>query len=227
MQRIFNYEKWIPLEEGGALELSNTKPRRVRLEVNAPGPASIWITAGPPGGSDGYGGGSGSVHDPDAENFLAAAVPEQGDSSQSGPFFLAAVEAGRDTIEFHVNGKVSLTVTGAGIMVYTADSDDISSVVLDPVIFTKIASRRRRNPELEYIAFQMQRNIERRMEQQNAQLQRLLERGLEVRQVLKPPEGVHGVSRGQSRAALDAEPPGSPAPADGGSGEASLESEDV
>ena len=76
--------------------------------------------------------------------------------------FLALVE-GRDTIEFNSTGSFNLTVEGADVHVYTADGDDISAVVLAPRIFTKIAERRRRNPELERIAALMQANMERRL----------------------------------------------------------------
>lgn len=86
--------------------------------------------------------------------------------------FLALVE-GRDTVEWGSSGAFQLTVEGADVMVYTADGADIAQRVIAPVIFTKIAERRRRNPELEYIAHQMQLNMERRLEQQAGELEQL------------------------------------------------------
>lgn len=89
--------------------------------------------------------------------------------------FLALVE-GRDTIEFGSTGAFQLTVEGAPVMVYTADGADISMKPVSHGSFTKIVERRRRNPELEQIAALMQRNMERRLEQQSAELEQLFTR---------------------------------------------------
>lgn len=88
-------------------------------------------------------------------------------------FFLALVK-GRDTIEFHSEGRFGLTVDGGVVNLYTVDGDDTSIKVLAPVIFTKIAERRRRNPELEAMVATMERNLNRRMEAQAGEIARLL-----------------------------------------------------
>lgn len=91
--------------------------------------------------------------------------------------FLALVE-GRETVEFGTTGAFSLT-SDAECNVYTADGADISSVVVEPVILTKIAERRARNPELEYLQRVMYENMERRIAATEADFARRLvaERG--------------------------------------------------
>lgn len=93
------------------------------------------------------------------------------------PQFLALVE-GTDAIEFVTDGQMGLTVEGGEVWIYTADSDDISLVAVDPVSFTKIMERRARNPEFERLMYLAQRNVERRFEEQAAQLEQLLSRRL-------------------------------------------------
>lgn len=103
--------------------------------------------------------------------------------------FLALVE-GRDTIEFSSGGAFELTVEGADVLVYTADGADISNKIVAPKIFTKIVERRRRNPELEYMAAVMQRNMERNLEKQWAEREQTLLRSIEARAPVAAPAGV-------------------------------------
>lgn len=123
--------------------------------------------------------------------------------------FLALVE-GRDTIEFGTTGPFDLTVEGANVMIYTADGDDISQKVVAPVIFTKIVERRRRNPELEYIAATMQRNMEKRLEQQAHELEQLFARRAAASESVAPSAGVPngaGAAPGQADGAEPSDPP--------------------
>lgn len=46
MQRIQNIKSWKQVRDGGALNLSGQDLRRVRLDVNAPGPVRIWYADG-------------------------------------------------------------------------------------------------------------------------------------------------------------------------------------
>lgn len=46
MQRLFNIDKWFVLESGKALNFENPLARRVRLDVNAPGPAQLFYVTG-------------------------------------------------------------------------------------------------------------------------------------------------------------------------------------
>jgi hypothetical protein len=85
--------------------------------------------------------------------------------------FLALVE-GRDQVEFVVEGEFSLLADEPGVMIYTADSDDISSVNEAAVSFTKVMQRRPRNHDLEIIAAEMAYNMQRRLDAQAEQLER-------------------------------------------------------
>lgn len=129
--------------------------------------------------------------------------------------FLALVE-GRDTLEFGVSGKFSLTVEGADVWVYTADGDDISAKVVEPKIFTKIVERRRRNPELEQIAALMQRNMERRLEQQSAELEQLFERRAAALAANSVGAGAAGNASAQPAPSGSGEAPPAGAPSDDG-----------
>lgn len=110
---------------------------------------------------------------------------------QSGELRFLARVFERDTVEFFSDGAFVLTCDGeCGI--YTMDGDDVSSTITDPVIFTKIAQRRRRSPELEFIAAQMQANMNRRLEQQSHELRRLFERSEEARAILAAHQAIPG-----------------------------------
>lgn len=152
MQRMFNIDKWAHLTQGTRMELPSVKARKVRLEVNTPAETQLYLV---PHGEDG---------EPDGELV-----------------FLALVR-GRDTIEFHTTGKVSVLSDGADCFVYTADGDDISSTIEAPVIFTKIMERRPRNLELERIAHEMQANMLRNQAAQAAELEALYERRFQARE---------------------------------------------
>lgn len=82
--------------------------------------------------------------------------------------FLCALPAGQETIDFSAAGTFSVYAeAGSGAVHYiSADLEPTFSEVVDPVIFTKIANRRHRNPELEEMMFRMNQNLERRLAQQ-------------------------------------------------------------
>lgn len=97
---------------------------------------------------------------------------------EDGDLVFLALFSGRDTIEFVTEGKVGLLADGADCWLYTADGDDVSSIVEAPVSFTRVMQRRQRNPELERIAAEMRFNTERRLEKQADELAALFERRL-------------------------------------------------
>lgn len=88
--------------------------------------------------------------------------------------FLARVH-GRDILDFGCYGEFALTAEGGDCWVYTVDGEDFSFVIPDAVVLTKIVERRARNPELELMQHMMNRNMEMRMEQQRAELERRYE----------------------------------------------------
>ncbi|KRA66676.1 hypothetical protein [Rhizobium sp. Root651] len=92
--------------------------------------------------------------------------------------FLCALPAGQETIEFSAAGTFSVYAeAGSGAVHYiSADLEPTFSEVVDPVIFTKIANRRHRNPELEEMMFRMNQNLERRLAQQADEFESALAR---------------------------------------------------
>lgn len=92
---------------------------------------------------------------------------------------LTVVPAGLETVEFWASGRlgiVSDAPEGAEIWYQTAETEPTHVEVRDPVIFTKIANRRHRNPELEEIMYRMQANMDRRLAQQSEEFEAALER---------------------------------------------------
>lgn len=94
--------------------------------------------------------------------------------------FLAKVD-GYNTVEFYTAGEVDLMIDAPGddAWWHCAEIEPTCIEVKDPTIFTEIAGRRQRNPELEEMMFRMQMNVERRMAMQRdeyeAQMQRYRE----------------------------------------------------
>ena len=92
--------------------------------------------------------------------------------------FLCALPHGQETIEFNAAGTFRVYAeNGSGVVQYvSADLEPTFSEIVDPVIFTKIANRRHRNPELEEIMFRMNQNLEARLAQQAHEFEAALER---------------------------------------------------
>lgn len=89
--------------------------------------------------------------------------------------FLARVN-GRDTLDFYAIGQLRFHIEGGEVWIYTSDGEDISAVIPDAQSFTRVMERRQRNPQLEYIAAQMEANMNRRMEQQADEIKSLYAR---------------------------------------------------
>lgn len=140
-------------------------------------------------------------------------VTEDGDLQ-----FLARVE-GRDTIEFGTDGAFDLTTEDDEVAVYTADGDDISMRVIAPVIFTKIANRRPRNPELEAIAARMAENMERRLAHTAAEFERKLAEGRSVGTPVAPAPAVPEPAASEPESDGDGKPSDSQTPAASGGSE--------
>lgn len=92
--------------------------------------------------------------------------------------FLCTLPSGQETIEFSAAGTFRVYAEkGSGAVHYvSADLEPTFSEVVDPVIFTKIANRRHRNPELEEMMFRMNQNLERRLAAQADEFEAALER---------------------------------------------------
>jgi hypothetical protein len=101
-------------------------------------------------------------------NFNLEAVTSFFIGDESGESFLCTLGPGLDTVEFNIAGSFKVYAEkGSGVVQYqSADLEPTHIEVVDPVIFTKIAQRRHRNPELEEMMYRMQANMERRLAQQ-------------------------------------------------------------
>lgn len=92
--------------------------------------------------------------------------------------YLTTLPEGHSSLEFVDDGDLMLTAedTKQGeLWAYTSEMEPAHIAVPDPVIFTKIAHRRTRNPELEQMMFLMNQNIERRLIAADAEHARQLE----------------------------------------------------
>lgn len=96
--------------------------------------------------------------------------------------FLCTIGPGLETVEFNTKGTFKVYAeNGSGAVQYqSADLEPTFAVIPDPVIFTRIANRRHRNPELEEMMFRMNQNIERRLAAQAQEMEAVYARRLEA-----------------------------------------------
>lgn len=89
------------------------------------------------------------------------------------PQLLALVE-GRQTISFVVPGEYQLLhlTEGATVWCYSADGTVVHRPNLVEEAYTRIHQRKARDPEMEYMMYSMNKNLERRMAQHAAELER-------------------------------------------------------
>lgn len=136
--------------------------------------------------------------------------------------FLTVAGPGLETIEFSASGCVDVFAhDGAGYVQYqTSEIEPTHSEVIDPAIFTKIANRRHRNPELEEVMYRMQANMERRFAQQADEFEAALERRRQEEINGRPTEQVKSdapgtVTPGQNGSPVAEPQPGSANPGEG------------
>lgn len=132
---------------------------------------------------------------------------------------LAVVPAGVETIEFSAGGDVSIIALprdDGQVWYQTADVEPTYSTVVDPVIFTKIANRRHRNPELEEMMYRMQLNVERRLAAQAEEFEAALERRRQEEEHGRPTETLvsdaPGTAAGSGVEEVRASEPAAPEP---------------
>ena len=92
--------------------------------------------------------------------------------------FLVTIGPGVETLEFSASGAFRVYAEKGSPTVYyrCAEHEQTANEVVDPRIFTKIAQRRHRNPELEEMMYRMQANMERRFAMQADELKAHYER---------------------------------------------------
>lgn len=113
---------------------------------------------------------------------------------------LCTIGPGVEIVEFSAAGDFYVFAEkDAGMVKYqSADLEPTFSEVVDPVIFTKIANRRHRNPELEEMMYRMQENMERRLEQQAHEFDAALQRRRQEEENGRPAETVISNAPGAS-----------------------------
>jgi len=123
----------------------------------------------------------------------------------AGSRFLASAGPGFETIEFSHFGKFAVfSEDDSGPIQYqTSETEPTHVEVVDAAIFTKIANRRHRNPEMEEMMYRMQLNMERRLAQQAGEIEAALERrrreeenGRAVEKVVSNAPGATGAGSG-------------------------------
>lgn len=134
--------------------------------------------------------------------------------------FLVALPAGLETVEFNVRGNFRIVADKEAGEVHfqSADLEPTFSENVDPVIFTRIANRRHRNPELEEIMWRMQANMERRLAQQADEIESAFERRRKEFEDARAAEAAN--NQGSPAQAAGAEVPAQGAAGEGGGADA-------
>lgn len=96
----------------------------------------------------------------------------------NGQLTFLGLVTGREVIEFATLADTSFAIStiGADLWFYSVDGADFSFERPEARSFTQLVERRQRNPEIEYMQYMMQANMNRMMEQQRGELERLFDR---------------------------------------------------
>lgn len=200
-QRIFNLSKWCWIGEGMAMPFPNTRRRNVTLEVNTPTGCSFYVIqrkedlmTNPEKVNDYEAGRPSRTVLPDP--VLGFQSSRQEEDLPDNSIFLCYVARGRDTIEFGVDGAFELFAVDGDAYVFSQDSQYHAVHIEDPLVFTRIANRRQRNPQMEMMMWQQRQNMDRRFATLAADAERRIvaaEQGARERYVrerdIRAPEG--------------------------------------
>lgn len=190
-QKIHNLSKWTLLKEGSGMAFHNPKPRMVDIDVNCPSEVQFWVLET----LEDREFDQARVEDLEAGRDVDPIVVDSAPIAPALKKSLAAAPAvdgravtflglakGRDRFSFAVSGAFDLVVVGGPAYVYSIDSDDLATRIVAPIIFTRIANRRQRNPQLEMMDYQMRLNSSRMyaaLEEESARRIEAVERKLE------------------------------------------------
>lgn len=177
-QRIHNLSKWRYIAEGTSWFFSNPKRRTVILDVNCPDAVQFYIVqdradveANPERLMDLAAGRSPGFPEPEIDNLKVVDHDGVVRTPNTVLSFVGRV-VGRDTLEFAVDGAFELVPYGGAAYVFSTDGQFIATRIAAPVIFTRIANRRQRNPHLEMIEYQQRLNMNRMQAQMEAEIER-------------------------------------------------------
>lgn len=93
-----------------------------------------------------------------------------------GELVFLAVVKGLEVVEFNTSGKVGIVADSDDLFIYTAELEPTFVEIPDAESYTEIVQRKERNPDLEYITYQMNLNAERRMQALEVEYAQRLER---------------------------------------------------
>ena len=95
---------------------------------------------------------------------------------------LVTLQPGVETVEFYMAGDFTIMSDApeGGVLFWAADYEPAFVEVIDPEIFTKIATRQARNPELEEMMYRAQLNMERRFAAQQDEIEAMRLRAQEL-----------------------------------------------
>lgn len=193
-QRIHNLSKWRFVREGESMRYGLDKARVVIIDVNCPSEVAFYVAQER----------ETVEQSPERVTEIAAGRLqvfglEPADDDGRIISFVGLVK-GRDRLEFAVDGAFDLIPEGGSAYVFSADGQEIATRVVAPVIFTRIANRRQRNPHLEMMEYKMKLNQQRLINQMEEESQRRigalearLERYAQQRDIRTPPELVGGL----------------------------------
>lgn len=197
-QRLFNLAKWSFLKEGESIRYLNPRRRMVVIDVNCPDEVAFYVIQdredldnNPALQTDKR---AGRLEvDEDRLRIDRSVRGEPTPKADDRAVAFVALCKGRDRLEFGVDGEFELMVEGGNAYVYSGDSTDIATRIVAPVIFTRIANRRERNPHQEMIMWRMQENARRREEQLIKETERRLG-AMEKRLQTYAPQRISGAS---------------------------------
>ncbi|MER9265422.1 hypothetical protein NKI63_12705 [Mesorhizobium sp. M0410] len=163
--RMGDLSRWSAVKSGDYIKLDGRKVRTVRLDLRA-SDYCLWF-----------------VERADEDGV----VNEE---------FLCLTPAGNSTIELLVADEMRLVPNFAkdGHLLFSSPEFDFIHVDGDPESFTKIAHRRARNPEVEYMHFMMNQNMEARMAVMEQEMERRMAgitKGLHDGTNLNSEDGLH------------------------------------
>ncbi|MER9280543.1 hypothetical protein [Mesorhizobium sp. M0522] len=143
--RMGDLNRWSPVKSGQTINLDGRKVRTVRIDLRAS----------------------------DIAEWHVERVDEDGVVAGE---FLCLTPAGNCTVELLVADEMRLVplFPKEGHMLFSSPEFDFVHVEGDPESFTKIAHRRARNPEVEYMHFMMNQNMEARMAVMEEEMERRL-----------------------------------------------------
>lgn len=159
--RLGSLTKWHRIASGEAVHFPGKKTRTVIVEVNSPGVATYWVT----------------LHDKDQRTLKAQEAEEAQRTREEVDYsdYLVGTVRGRGSIEFSVTGSFDLYPDGCDeAYIYSHDNLKMVNHVVAPLVYTRIANRRMRNPEQERIEWELKQNQRRFLEELSLEQERRL-----------------------------------------------------